>query len=182
MALRDPVVLEAVRRIHVAMRYRDPPFSTSRVIEELFPAVDVVQRVLKRHGQIEVYPKPLPNGKQAVIVYHEGSHHSTQRFTVAHELGHWLFDFEEGAAFPQVACGVRSPVESRADAFAAEFLVPLAVLDERVSFDLSPDRDDEEAISRRDQKIQNLASRFNVSLLCMKNRIRDLKRWRKSQR
>ncbi len=178
----DPVVLLAVDKIHTAMKYYDPPYSTSRVIEEMFPAVAVVQRTLTRHGQIEVYPGPLPNGKQAVIVYHDGSHHSTQRFTVAHELGHWLFDFREGEALPTIECGSRTAAERRADQFAAEFLVPMQVLDRHVKFDLFPDADDEDEVAKKAQRVQRLASRFNVSLLCMKNRVRDLSRWRKRLR
>lgn len=165
------------------MNYRDPPFSVSNIMETLFPEVIVAQRQLDRYGEIEVYPEPLPNGKRAIITYHEDSHRSTQRFTVAHELGHWLFDFKRGTETPsEVTCGVRHPVERRADRFAAELLVPLAVLHRHVKFDLHPDRDDEDAVADKAQAIQRMASRFNVSLLCMKNRVRDLARWRNDKR
>jgi Zn-dependent peptidase ImmA (M78 family) len=173
----------AVRRIHDAMDFRDPPFSTSRILEEMFPTVEVVQRKLAHYGLIEVYPRALPSGKRAVIAYHDGSHHSTQRFTIAHELAHWIFDFREGEAMPRVSCGgPRGDEERRADRFAAELLAPLAVLDRHARFTLRPDPDDDDAILKRDQAVQRLASRFNVSLMCMRNRVRDLERWRKSQR
>ncbi len=83
---------------------------------------------------------------------------------------------------PQISCGVRDERERRADRFAAEVLVPMRVLHEHVKFNLRPDADDEDAVMRRDQSVQRLASRFNVSLMCMKNRIRDLGIYRKSLR
>jgi Zn-dependent peptidase ImmA (M78 family)/DNA-binding XRE family transcriptional regulator len=72
----------------------------------------------------------LPDGRAAILV---NNNHPPprQRFTVAHELGHLLFD----TASPVSACdtgavrpGPRSHSEQRADAFAAAFLLPRRAL------------------------------------------------------
>lgn len=177
-----------IHGIHREMGYTVPPYSVSNVMESLFPEVDVVGRPnMTQHAVIEVYPAALANGKRAVIAYNENDHHSTQRFSIAHELAHWLFDFRRGAFIPTesaLACGGgrKSVLERRADYFAAELLAPLWVLDGMVSFGVFPDKEDEDAVARRDQQIQRLASRFNLSMKAMRNRVYSLHYWRKISR
>lgn len=72
--------------------------------------------------------------------------------------------------------------ERRADFFAAELLVPLWILNEYVTFEIYPNRDDEDGVARRDQAIQQIASRFNVSMRCAKRRVFDLNAWRRITR
>jgi len=60
--------------------------------------------------------------------------------------------------------------------------VPLWVLDEMVDFEIRVASRDREAERARDQKIQRLASGFDVSLACMKFRVFDLEHWRKMSR
>lgn len=182
----DHHVHAAIHRIFTRMEYSEPPFSVSSVMEEMFPEVDVIGREMAEHAMLEVYKRPLGNGRRALIAYNEGDHHSTQRFSILHELSHWIFEFDCGQRLDgAVACGTpgRKPLaERRADYFAAEVLAPLWILDRHVAFTIYPEKDDPDATKDRDQRIQRLASKFNVSRICMRNRVFDLAAWRKIRR
>lgn len=179
----DPLVLAEAHRLQAAIGFTKPPLSTLELIDGLFPEIEVIGMPTRKHGNIDVYREPQPDGKQAIIVYSEFDHASTQRFSIAHEVGHWIFDCQRGAAIPaEWSCGDRrAPAERRANAFAAELLVPLAMLDRLVRFNIAADRTDEDELAEWTQHCQRLASRFNVSLACMKARIGDLGRWRKDR-
>jgi Zn-dependent peptidase ImmA (M78 family) len=180
MKSADPVIASTVQWIHGELQYYDPPFSVSNVMERLFPEIDVVGRDMDPYATIEVYPRGLPNGTKAVIAYREQSHHSTQRFSIGHELGHWLLDFGRGSRLEEGGCNGHKGREKRADAFALELLAPLWVLDRFVDFEVHPDKTDADAMARRNQRIQRLASRFNLSLRCMRLRVFELHRTRNS--
>lgn len=180
----EETVLATVRELHSDMGYVEPPFSTSKAIVKLFPEIRVVGKKLDRHAEIHVYRRPLPSGVQAKIFYAAQDHHSTQRFSIAHELGHWLFCCDRGKQIPDAfSCTPESRQmrERRANFFASEFLVPLVVLDRFVTFEINPPRDDEDAIGARDQEIQRIASWFNVSMLCARWRVQALERWRRKR-
>jgi hypothetical protein len=187
MAFNEHAVHSAIHRIFTTLNYRDPYFSISTVMEKMYPEVDVVARDMRDHARIDIYSTPLPSGRRATIFYRERAHHSTQRFSIAHELAHWEFDCNRGQTIPDGrVCGpsvTGKPLsERRADYFASELLAPLWVLDGLVEFDIYPDRDDEDAIAQRDQRVQRLASKFNLSLACMSRRVFDLAEWRKISR
>jgi hypothetical protein len=181
-------VQAVIHAIFTKMGYRKPKFSTSAMMEKLFPQVEVVGGDTRgHHALIEVYPKPLPSGRRAVITYNEKAHASTHRFSIAHELAHFIFDTEYGEKSPEKSVCTHGPGEKpaserRADYFASELLVPLWILDEMVDFEIRVRSNDPEAERARDQKIQRLASRFEVSLACMKFRVFDLDHWRKMSR
>jgi Zn-dependent peptidase ImmA (M78 family) len=165
------------------MAFASPPFSTSEIFKKLFPMIRVVPREMSEHAIIEVYDIPTDEIR-ATVAYRENAHHSTHRFSCAHELAHWLFDFDEGRKLTNVpAChggrGEKPVHERRADHFAAELLVPLHVLDGYIDFLLQYDDDNEDADLEFRGGAQRLASRFNVSLFCMQARLRDLQHWRK---
>jgi hypothetical protein len=184
-----------IHRIYTRLEYAAPPFSISRVMEALFPEVEVVARTMKQHAVLEVYPAPLATGARALLAYNEKDHHSTQRFSIAHELGHFIFDCDFGRAPATVpSCGgsavgsssdddgAKPLIERRADFFAAELLCPLWILDPMVDFTIYPAKDERDEIRERDQRIQRLASRFNLSLACLKRRVFDLAAWRRLSR
>lgn len=189
-AFNEHEVIAAIHRLHAKLKYREPPFSVSNAIEKLFPDVDVIGREIRQHGKIDIYAEPLPNGKRATITYRKRAHHSTQRYTCAHELAHWIFDVDCGRRVetvsavcdPGKADAGKPPSERRADFFASEFLMPLYLLDEMVDFLIFPPDADQDEIDARDTKIQRLASRFNVSFLCAQRRVFDLHHWRQLSR
>lgn len=170
------------------MEYAEPPFSVSRVMETMFPEVEVVERAMREHARLEVYARPRPDGRRAQLAYRENAHHSTQRFSIAHELAHWIFDADRGSRVV-TATGMcwrdaadKPTAEIRADYFASEMVAPLWVLHRFVTFEIHPDRTDEDAIAARNQATQRLASRFNVSRACMARRVFDLHSWRQMSR
>lgn len=165
--------------------YSRPPFSTSHAIETLFPQLDVIGAPLDEFARIEVFAEPLPSGKRGIITYDDKSAAPTHRFSIAHEIAHWIFDFRRGEALAHVECGRRggkSIAEQRADYFAAEFCAPLWILDQHVKFKLHADESDPDEVAALKNHAQRMASRFNVSLRCMQMRLRDLSHWRQMRR
>lgn len=89
---------------------------------------------------------------------------AAQIFTIAHEIGHILLG-ETGVSNPQPRSEGHVPSERWCNSFAAEFLVPLSVLDA-----IGRSRDD------LGQEINALARHFKVSTLVILRRIREA-RW-----
>jgi Zn-dependent peptidase ImmA (M78 family) len=71
-----------------------------------------------------VFRKDLNRG---VAIVNSTDIQSRQRFTLAHELAHHLFD-QDSVFVENLVQGERNPVESRANAFAAEYLLPEATV------------------------------------------------------
>jgi predicted transcriptional regulator len=89
-----------------------------------------------------------------------------RRFTLAHEVGHWICHYEQGRVEPkycrseEIGVGVGRAREREANAFAAQLLMP-------------------EALVRREAaalrlNVHALARRFEVSLPAMKVRLQQL--------
>lgn len=90
-------------------------------------------RVVERDFGVDVSIEPLGDGPAGVLVQHadevalvvlnSDNHASRRRFTLAHELGHWLL----GDAQPLVVdddLGGDTEIERRANRFAVELLMP----------------------------------------------------------
>lgn len=183
----DIEVLAEVHRLHKEMGYHNekPAFSISAIIEELFPEVEVEDEAMEKHAELKAFPRPLANGKQAKIIYNKNDVHSTHRFSIAHELGHWIFDCRRGEDVPSESpCtpSARTLTERRANFFAAELVMPLHRLDEFVKFTIYPNADDADAVASRDRHIQRMAAKFNVSNMCARRRVFDLHAWRRITR
>lgn len=88
--------------------------------------------------EVAGYSEPM-NGR---IVVNRDLHTNRKIYTIAHELGHHVLHKDyldnEGAyqVFPRLNSysGAKPPEEQEADAFAAELLVPLAMLRKYVDF------------------------------------------------
>lgn len=95
-----------------------------------------------------------------VNTYH---HPNRQRFTVAHEIGHFLLhkptEKHVDVTFAR-RVGSKDPKEAQADRFAAELLMPEASV--------------REAIGVGETSLERLAKRFNVSVLAAKYRVQSL--------
>ncbi|SIO13655.1 protein of unknown function [Parasphingorhabdus marina DSM 22363] len=113
---------------------------------------------------------------QQVIVVNATHHPNRQRFTLAHELGHHLLhgDFLRKGVHVDKAILKRSPRSSRglnsreieANAFAAELLMPTALVNHHVSNDF--DLQDE-------KQLQSIARLFGVSSAALSYRIIKLR-------
>lgn len=110
------------------------------------PPVDVYG--IAQNTGLHIIEKPFPNDianvsgfidlsdDSAVMYINADDAPNRRKFTVAHELGHWLLHREQIRADPEktvllrVALGVANndPFEKEANAFAAELLVPMDFL------------------------------------------------------
>jgi Zn-dependent peptidase ImmA (M78 family) len=106
------------------------------------------------------------DGEGAVLWVNGNQVARRQRFTLAHELGHaWCR--HDGALHPDsfetLSGKTSNPYEVQANSFAAQFLMPRAGVEQRVSGE--PGLDD----------IVHLAAEFGVSAIAMVYRIKQLK-------
>jgi Zn-dependent peptidase ImmA (M78 family)/transcriptional regulator with XRE-family HTH domain len=89
--------------------------------------------LLEQRFQLDVDLSPLPEavdglcvsvGVRALILVGSGKPSSRQRFTLAHELAHYLVDDLDPLYVDERGVGTRSVAEMRANAFAAHLLMP----------------------------------------------------------
>lgn len=107
------------------------------------PISDVFVLAERVDGAPLVHILPMPNGPVGALLHGAdewlivvNSHDTTlarQRFTCAHELGHYLFDRDRGPLHVDATLAQGESVpETRANAFAAHLLVPRTALDRRI--------------------------------------------------
>jgi len=111
-------------------------------------------------GKFEIV-EGVPGGP--VISYNVFDPILRQRFTIAHELGH--FALQHGARFrdsaQEFSLANYDPVEAAANKFAAELLMPAAVVNALIN-------------GRNMTDFNTLATTFNVSTVAMKYRLKNL--------
>ena len=127
-----------------------------------------VEMIARRLG-LPIFPEVLPPGVAgalftypggSIIVYDRRSSRQRARFTVAHELAHWLIGRSRPVALSHGAIGEGKRREERfADRFAAALLMPAPVVVDRW---LSG------------EAFTSLAARFDVSLEAMHWRLVEL--------
>lgn len=139
---------------------------------------------LARELGVRVIPKDLEENTSGVLARRDGeamigvneSHpDNRQHFTIAHELGHWLLHSEETGVFvDEFTLHYRGdnstkrfdPRESEANAFAAAFLMPEAMLREDVA--------DRRIDASDDDELADLAKKYGVSLQALTIRLTNL--------
>jgi Zn-dependent peptidase ImmA (M78 family) len=89
----------------------------------------------------------VTQGDSVTIGYNKSQHQHRQRFTVAHEIGHLLLGHTSGSFILDLNSG--KPEEIEANQFAAELLMPLAML--------------ENDIKNGMKNAKNIAMLYNVS-------------------
>jgi Zn-dependent peptidase ImmA (M78 family) len=142
-----------------------------------------VEAVVKRQ-RIDVRPQPMEESVSGMLVIKDGratigvnqSHHpNRQRFTLAHELGHYLLHGKRTRVFVDsstmffrdgLAAEGTDKVEIEANAFAAELLMPESVLRD-IARHQPVDAFD-------DRAIQSLAAKFGVSVRALTIRLTKL--------
>lgn len=110
----------------------------------------------------------LVKDKRAIIGINRNHHPNRQRFTIAHEIGHYLMHTTESQVFienlrlnrDELSKNGNDVREIEANAFAAELLMPTEVLRQRVGTQMIDAFFD-------DLIIRNLASEFKVSAQAM---------------
>jgi Zn-dependent peptidase ImmA (M78 family) len=116
-------------------------------------------RIEERHELGECSGLLLPAERLIVVNASEALPTRRVRFTIAHELGHWICHAAEGCAAEPVYCrqadlarDANRALEREANVFAAELLMPEKALREAWS---------------HDSQVEKLAIRFDVSTTAM---------------
>ena len=149
----------------------EPPIDVIRIAKALGLRVVEAELGADASGLLVTQPGDV------CIVVHERDHKHLKRFTIAHEIGHFVLrhQFENGGRVhvdrgtivsyrgPRAGMGV-DPKEIEANQFAASLLMPTALLRRR-----APSR----ALSDRD--VEELARVFDVSEQAMTIRLTRLK-------
>jgi hypothetical protein len=160
--------LSALVEIAAELRHRsnqtEPSFSTRQIIDACFPHALVTGRQLP--PGVDEAVSETPQG--IVILYRRGLPTPSQRFVIAHALAHVIFDRVRGGA--RAGSTGHASREKRADRFAAELLIPLAVLRDYVG--AWPDDPDQE---RYLDQVDEIASHFQVPSGLVDKRIRELR-------
>jgi len=142
-------------------------------VEKIAKAKGVV--VVKQELEDSVSGVLMIKDGRGIIVVNEGHHPNRQRFSLAHELGHYLLHPDAGSVFVD-----RSPVffrdrrssegvrqhEIDANAFAAELLLP--------EKDLKAQLNDRPVDAFDDVSVRRLAARFGVSAQALTIRLTSL--------
>lgn len=99
---------------------------------------DVVSHI-KKSSDLSVYPWAfgdntdgiqVTHGESATIGYNQDQHRHRQRFTVAHEIGHFMMGHTNGNSTFDLDS--KKPEEIEANQFAAELLIPLSLLNKEL--------------------------------------------------
>jgi Zn-dependent peptidase ImmA (M78 family) len=139
-----------------------PAFSTSRLVSTAFP--DAIVTGYDLPSGIDEAVSRTKDG--IVILYRRGMSTAEQRVAIAHGVAHLLFDDDCRSGF--VGSAAR---ERRADAFAAELLVPLDELAKLLRVLPSKDPDEQQLYL---DHVDHLASVFQVPAPLIRVRIREL--------
>lgn len=135
--------------------------------------VDVEQIIRQQFDDISLEFQPLDNDVSGELKYAEGKwlmiiniNHSKvrQRFTMGHELGHYIYHRRENSQFVDTLFyrqnELKSSIEYMADEFAASILMPEDFI--------------KDFIRKGINTVAKLASTFNVSNEAMTYRLQDL--------
>ncbi|HEV7893625.1 MAG TPA: ImmA/IrrE family metallo-endopeptidase [Pyrinomonadaceae bacterium] len=155
-----------------------------KILDRFGPKIPVdIDAIVKAHG-IEVFTDNematsvsgvlIIKGKQVGAMVNMSHPEVRIRFTLAHELGHYLlhrrkknlFVDEFAVMYRSSMPGGIDPLEVEANIFAAELLMPEGAV--RADFKADP------PIAKSDDAIRKLARRYMVSPAAMKYRLRQL--------
>jgi hypothetical protein len=106
---------EVINQLHLTP---PPPVDIERVVREWGLAVEFVNRPGGLHGRMLA--------ERAVVEVAAGDHPNRQRFSIAHELGHYILAHNPvySEAEPEEITSPTGINEREADTFAAELLMP----------------------------------------------------------
>lgn len=130
-------------------------------------AIDLLGLAVEEDDALAVSGMLVPSDRQIWLNGREARQSvGRRRFTLAHELGHWVCQFQQGRIEPsycraeEIGVGAGRELEREANAFAAELLMPAALVRR-------------EAGALR-LNVHALARRFEVSAPAMRVRLEHL--------
>jgi Zn-dependent peptidase ImmA (M78 family) len=175
MAVRRKMVRTYVERLLTSHRVKSAPVNVDRLAMALGaevrrePADDELSGFLFRD----------PQARQAVIGVNKKHHPNRQRFTIAHEIGHFLLHEGERVFVDRLGSGYHvnlrnedsskgtNQEEVEANLFAAELLMPQSFLKEDLSKSDGLDLFDEDVL-------KSLADKYQVSIQALTYRLANL--------
>lgn len=157
------MLVEVAAELRQRANQSEPAFSTQQIVATCFPDALVTGHPLPPNID-EVVSR---TSEGIVILYRRGLSTSEQRIAIAHAIAHLLFDGPEAACHP--GCTGLVENELRADAFAAELLVPLEELRNYVTY--LPGQCEEGIYL---DQVDQIASHFHVPSGLIDDRIREL--------
>ena len=131
-----------------------------------------IEKLISTIDDIVVLYEDMDGGKSGslhqlddkwIIKINNRHHKNRQRFTLAHELGHYILHKEKNAAFEDTTFfrgGQMDAIEYAANSFAATILMPETKI--------------KELIEEGNQNISLLAEKFNISTSALKYRLEEL--------
>src|SRR5260221_1002978 len=136
-------------------------------VEKMAAALGVAVRRTPTDDDISGFLLRQPDG-QAIIGVNTLHHPNRQRFTIAHEIGHFLLHEHGELHVDRAVVKLRDrasskgevPEEVEANGFAAELLMPGAILRDDLARSTFTDLSD-------DRRMQQLAKRYQVSVQAM---------------
>jgi Zn-dependent peptidase ImmA (M78 family) len=163
-------IAPAVARLLHENGISDPPVDLDRIARNLGVHVEYVRLADSLSGFLST------KGDERIIGVNARHHKTRQRFTMAHELAHVLLGHDTGEVHVDKgivlfrdadSTGTNAEIEIEANRYAAELLVPRAMLKEDLSrldaFDAITDDD-----------LEHLANRYAISLVALLNRLGDI--------
>ncbi len=136
-------------------------------VTALLRRVDLLGLTVDENDELDVSGMLVPKEHQIWLNGREARQSSgRRRFTLAHELGHWICQYEQGhvetryCRADEIGVGVGRRFEREANKFAAQLLMPEPLL-RREAIELKVN-------------LHALARRFEVSVPAMKVRLRQL--------
>ncbi len=124
------------------------------------------------------------NGKGGIIGVNRSHHKNRQRFTIAHEIGHYLLEHYQGVHYDGANTGLQinfrdnksktgeDIFEREANLFAAELLMPRKLL----TADLAKIKRPVSLVDNNDRTLKDLAAKYQVSVRAITYRLAYLGR------
>lgn len=174
MSVRRKYIRELAAQLLLQNRVSSPPVNVHAIANFLGLIIEQEPADEKLSGFI------LRESKRTIIGVNSNHHQNRQRFTIAHEIGHFLLHkgdviHVDNYNLPLAKINLRSEEASKgvdeqekeANLFAAELLIPKSILDHTLEGIGSIDLLNEEVI-------ENLAKKYRVSVVALTFRLANL--------
>jgi Zn-dependent peptidase ImmA (M78 family) len=177
MRVRRRHIRNLVKQLLLSNDIKSAPVDIEKIAENFRIQIE------KQNAEDEVAGFLLKDfdSKNALIGVNTHHNPNRQRFTIAHELGHYFLHDYEGVHFDSKTTGLRMYLrneksttgtdleEREANLFAAELLMPEDLLKEDLA-----DIKEIYLIDENDETIKNLAKRYGVSVRALTYRLSNL--------
>lgn len=177
MRVRRRHIRNLVKEILLANNIKSAPVNIEKIAEN--QKIQIVEQSIE--DEVAGFLLKDFDSKNALIGVNTHHHSNRQRFTVAHELGHYFLHEHEGVHFDSKTTGLRMYLrneksttgtdleEREANLFAAELLMPEDLLRQDLA-----DIEAVYLIDEDDKTIKDLADKYQVSPMALTYRLANL--------